>query len=165
MSAQEGAWTVVLVQVLQILKLDQHVSWRLSQGTAESWLLQRESLVLLLNMQAKPTSDQQVRACACRCASSIRNSQPHPAMQSPITQMSWRLGVTAAALSPALGGHTKSPGSLPSTRTLHSCQADCRQSYDEASHALTQRPGHCPCCNEKGPRLPTAGCTASTENN
>ena len=82
----------MLAWALQFLKLDQHVELYLGGGTAGLWLLLRK-LLLLLDTQAKPTSDQQARACACTCGSSERDSQPQAAMHSPIAQQSWRFKV------------------------------------------------------------------------
>ena len=78
---QQGARNAVLVWALQTVKLDQHVRLALCQGTAGLWLLLRESPVLLLNTQAKPTSDQQARACACTYASSERDKNVMAAKQ------------------------------------------------------------------------------------
>lgn len=78
---QQGAQNAVLAWALQILKLGQHVRQVLGQGTAGLWLLLRGSPMLLLNMRSEPTLDLQARACACTCASSGRDNQPHPAKQ------------------------------------------------------------------------------------
>ena len=81
----------MLALALQTLKLTQHVSLCLGQGTGGLQLLLRQSPVLLLNMQAQPVPDQQAGAGACTCASPKGCIQPPPALHSPITQQPWHV--------------------------------------------------------------------------
>ena len=93
----------MVAELLGDPELGQQVRLPLRQGTASLWLLLKESTVLLLSMQAKPTSNQQATACACTCASFNRDSQPHPAMHGSFTQQSWLFGAVDLHVKAACG--------------------------------------------------------------